>query len=275
KVEKNRSFSFNTRMASSSSDDQPAQLPLRITERGPSCPALTRDFKMKHLLVLLVISIACFSTTHAQSVSSQNATHDANPEVTNDVVHVSTAFEHLTVLEFAEPVAMAAAGSNAFQIERQSNKVFIKPLRQGVATDLFVWTQSRRFTYELDAPGEVKNMTFAIDNPVPVLKPVPDTHEQMARIADMMLTKAFLESERIDSSSIRDAKHSLSIRVEQVFESSNSLYVYYSIVNRTTAAYHLSLPTAYQILPLKSNLSIHALANKQLSNSSAHKLGEV
>jgi len=48
--------------------------------------------------------------------------------------------EHLTVLEFHEPVTMAAAGSSDFQIERESNKVFIKPVKSGAATDLFVWT---------------------------------------------------------------------------------------------------------------------------------------
>src|SRR5689334_11327307 len=98
---------------------------------------------MKALLLLSVISIVCCSAIRAQSVSSKNPTQDARATTANDIVHVNTAVEHLTVLEFAEPVAMAAAGSDAFQIERQLNKVFVKPLRLGVATDLFVWTQSR------------------------------------------------------------------------------------------------------------------------------------
>ena len=37
----------------------------------------------------------------------------------NAVVHVATALNHLTVLEFHEPVTMAAAGSSDFQIERE------------------------------------------------------------------------------------------------------------------------------------------------------------
>ena len=62
--------------------------------------------------------------------------------------------------------ASAAAGSSDFQIERQENRVFVKPMRPGVSTDLFVWTASRRFVYELETQ-EVKNMNFAIDNPAP------------------------------------------------------------------------------------------------------------
>src|SRR6185312_820577 len=64
-----------------------------------------------------------------------------------DVIHIATALEHLTVLEFTEPVNMAAAGSSAFQIERHENKVFIKPLRAGSSTDLFIWTTTERFVY--------------------------------------------------------------------------------------------------------------------------------
>ena len=82
-------------------------------------------------------------------------------------VHVATALNHLTVLEFHEPVTMAAAGSSDFQIERQEDKVFIKPTKSGVSTDLFVWTASRRFAYELETTPEVKNMNVSVDNPLP------------------------------------------------------------------------------------------------------------
>ena len=83
------------------------------------------------------------------------------------VIHVATALNHLTILEFHEPVTMAAAGSSDFQIERQENKVFVKPMKSGASTDLFVWTASKRFAYELETTQEVKNMNFAIDNAVP------------------------------------------------------------------------------------------------------------
>src|SRR5258705_5449531 len=82
-----------------------------------------------------------------------------------NVIHVATALNHLTVLEFHEPVAMAAAGSSDFQIERQESRAFVKPMKAGVSTDLFVWTASRRFAYELETTTEVKTMNFAIDNP--------------------------------------------------------------------------------------------------------------
>src|SRR5882762_9467173 len=91
------------------------------------------------------------------------------------VVHVATALNHLTILEFHEAVTMAAAGSSDFQIERQENKVFVKPMKTGASTDLFVWTASRRFAYELETTLEVKNMNVAIDNSPPA-PPAVSTH---------------------------------------------------------------------------------------------------
>jgi type IV secretory pathway VirB9-like protein len=65
--------------------------------------------------------------------------------------HVETSMNHLTVLEFGEPVTTLAVGdADTFQIERHEDKVFIKPLQQGVSTNLFVWTASRELSYELD-----------------------------------------------------------------------------------------------------------------------------
>src|SRR5215831_19843647 len=116
---------------------------------------------------LIVVLMVCASSLWADELKGGQPTPV-------EVVHVATALDHLTVLEFGEPVTMAAAGSAAFQIERQENKVFVKPLKPGVSTDLFVWTASRRFAYELEPAGEVKNMNFAIDSPAPAPKPVPD-----------------------------------------------------------------------------------------------------
>src|SRR5438445_4009831 len=135
------------------------------------------------------------------------------------LVHVATALNHLTVLEFHEPVAMAAAGSSDFQIERQEDKVFIKPTKPGAATDLFVWTASRRFAYELETTAEVKNMNFAIDNSPPA-PPAVSTH--VDQFTDITLARAFLGTEQIDNSRVRAPKDQVSVRFEQVFRTRSS-----------------------------------------------------
>jgi type IV secretory pathway VirB9-like protein len=77
------------------------------------------------------------------------------------ILHVQTALNHLTVLEMTEPVSTVAVGSPVFKVEWRENKVFIQPTEPNVATNLFVWTASGRFNYELDPAGSVPQMDFA------------------------------------------------------------------------------------------------------------------
>src|SRR5215470_5301059 len=191
-----------------------------------------------------------------------------------DVQHLATALDHITVLEFGEPVAQAAAGSSAFNIEWRQNKVLIKPMKPGASTDLFVWTASRRFAYELDPPGEAKNMNYAVDNAATVSKPVPSPTQdaQMAEIADMVLTRAFLGADRIDSSAVKDRRGSLVVRVEYVFRSANGIYVRYSITNFTAQPYRVQKPNVSQLAPVRTRVSLLGFQNTQLNSDMMSQL---
>src|SRR5436309_10848311 len=109
------------------------------------------------------------------------------------VTRVETAMNHLTVIELADPVTMAAAGSPSFKIERRENKVFIQPLEEGLSTNLFVWTNSGRWNYELVPATSVETMHFAIDQRIaaasqkqePIVPPAVSTPAQS--IAEEML----------------------------------------------------------------------------------------
>lgn len=191
------------------------------------------------------------------------------------VIHVATALEHLTVLEFDEPVTMAATGSEAFQIERHENKVLIRPVRTGASTDLFVWTRSRRFAYELDPPGEVRDMNFAFDSRTATPKTVSDQSSHLEEVADMMMTRAFLGAERIDSTKIKDVKGQIAVRIEHVFHSSNSVYVHYSIRNYSARPYRISAPLVRQALAPHAPISLAALQYRQLDTRTLHILGQL
>jgi hypothetical protein len=219
---------------------------------------------MKRALILLLVA-------HFASASSDQMKTSS----IGDVIHVATALDHLTVLEFGEPVTMAAAGSTAFQIERHADKVFIKPLKSGASTDLLVWTASRRFTYELEPPGEVRKMNFAVENFIANSKPVPDKSTQVADVADMILTRAFLATERIDSSSLEEEKGRITVRIEQVFQSKTSLYVHYSIVNHSARPYRVPTPRIIEALAPQAAVSLVSLRHKQLDGKVLRKLGEL
>jgi hypothetical protein len=202
--------------------------------------------------------------------ASEDVCHASNP---GNPTHVATALNHLTVLEFEEPVSLVAAGGADFQIERQENKVFVKPLKSGVSTNLFVWAGSRRFSYELEPPGEVKDMTFAIDNAVTATKSV-SSNTQLDQLADMVLTRAFLGIEQIDNSSIHAERNRVVVRIEQVFRTKNTLYVHYSLENRSKTHYRVASPNAYQLRVGGPDVSLSALQGQQLDERRIRKLHE-
>jgi hypothetical protein len=221
----------------------------------------------------LLLSFLAASSLLAQELKAQ-ALSQAAPIVQTQAVHLATALNHLTVLEFGEPVTQAAAGSTAFNIEWRDNKVLIKPLKPGVSTNLFVWTTLRRFTYELDPPGEVKNMNFAVDNPVVPIKPAPETNaEQMIQVADMMMTRALLGADRIESGDIKSKKGQVVVRIENVFQSSNSLYIRYAITNLTERPYRVLDPAVWELAPPETTLSLRTLRRTQLDDHKTKKLG--
>lgn len=197
----------------------------------------------------------------------------SGPATAEAVVHIATALNHLTVLEFHEPVTMAAAGSSDFQIERESNKVFVKPIKSGASTDLFVWTASRRFAYELETTEEVKKMNFTIDNTArETAKPTPSV--DLDQLADVVLTSALLGAEEIAPPHSKAPRKQVIVRVERVFRTRSTVYIHYEITNNTRLAYKVAAPEARQLQPDSSTLSFSELIHSQLDVHVLDKLGE-
>jgi hypothetical protein len=224
---------------------------------------------MKRTVSLILIYSLCVIAALSQQTGTPSP---------NAVVHVATALNHLTVLEFHEPVAMAAAGSSDFQIEREANKVFVKPVKSGASTDLFVWTASRRFAYELEVTQEVKDMSFAIDTaqpaaaPAPVSKPVLETDTD--QFADVVLTRALMGAEEIKQRNARKAKSQVSVRVKRVFRTKSTVYIHYTIENNSDLFYRVNTPQAYQLQTDDSPISLANLAHTQLDRAMLEAMGD-
>ncbi len=211
--------------------------------------------------LILIYAFAAISPAQQASAPAQNVTR------------VATAVNHLTVIEFHEPVTMVAASSPDFQIERQENKVFVKPLKSGVASDLFVWTASRRFAYELETTEELKNMNFAIDSLAPAAPPQPPVSTASDEVADMMLTKVFLGAEAITGNG-RVEKNKVIVRVTEVFRTRSSVYVHYVIENRTKRVYHVPSPTALALERVVTDPAVPTLMRRQLDQRTVDSLGK-
>jgi hypothetical protein len=192
----------------------------------------------------------------------------------NAVVRVATALNHLTVLEFHEPVTMAAAGSSDFLIEREANKVFVKPVKPGAATDLFVWTATQRFAYELEISQEVKDMNFAIDSAQPDPPPKPAVDPDADQFADVALTQALMGCEEIKSKNARKLKGQVNVRVEQVFRTRTTVYVHYRIENKSRLLYRVSAPRAFELKTDAPAIPLRTLAHTQLDRATLEALGD-
>ena len=211
------------------------------------------------------------------AVCGASAFSQAGPTLAN-LVHVATVLNHLTVLEFHEPVTMAAAGSSDFQIERQEDKVFVKPTKSGASTDLFVWTATRRFAYELETTSEVKNMNVSVDNPVPpapVAPPNSGFSPQVEEFADMMLTRALLGAIDITPANARAPRSPVRVRIQQVFRTKTSIYVHYSIENDGRSTYHVTTPDVFELRAGYSTLSLPSFAHKQLDPRLLENLSDI
>ncbi len=187
--------------------------------------------------------------------------------------HVETSMNHLTVLEFGEQVTTLAVGdADSFQIERHEDKVFIKPLQQGVSTNLFVWTASRELSYELDPSGSLSSMDVLIRaDPAPDPRTVAHSYEELSErkihaIAVQVLTQTLAGAEDIVQESTKIEHNRVQVALEQVYRSGDLIYVRYSITNRTEAPYRVTLPAVYAQLPGKNAVSLVSLRNRQLKH---------
>ena len=198
-----------------------------------------------------------------------------NPQKVS-VTHVNTAMDHVTVLEFSDPVTKVAAGSSGFQIERDGNTVLIKPLRLTASTDLLVWTSNNRYAYELDPPGDIKSMNFAIDAPTSN-PPVASQHENhsVTDVADMVLVKSMLGMQKIGVSRVKEASP-IALKVLNIFQTADSIYVQFSMVNRGSRPIRASVVNLAQLVRAqREEVSVQGLVNSQLGEEDYPALGKV
>jgi len=187
--------------------------------------------------------------------------------------HVETSMNHLTVLEFGEQVTTLAVGdADSFQIERHEDKVFIKPLQQGVSTNLFVWTASRELSYELDPAGSLASMDVSIHTD-PASDPRTNaqlnadlSEEKIHKIASLVLTQTLAGAEDIVQDSTKTERNRVQVAIEQIYRSGDQIYLRYSITNRTEAPFRVTTPAVYAQMPSQNTVSLPGLHDHQLKH---------
>ena len=192
----------------------------------------------------------------------------------SQVRHVETSLNHLTVLEFAEPVTtIAVADTDSFQVERHDDKIFVKPLREGVATNLFVWTASRELSYELDPAGQLASMDVLIRTE-PAVHPHAGSANEEAVVANAelhrapseVLAEAMLGAENIVDDSHKESSDRISVVFNQVYRAKDQLYLRYTVTNGTKSPWRLTTPDIDTPLTSQQPVSIVGLRDHQLTS---------
>ena len=179
---------------------------------------------------------------------AQNVVHQA---VHSDrVTPIHTALDHISVIALPEKVTRVAAGSQAMQIEWHGNDVFVKPLQSGQSTDLMVWTEHQFSTYELEAPGDVKQMTFVLDetnSPVPQATKSDPPSKRIDQIAESVIGSTLLQVTPVTAHGVHPAKDGVSVSIKDVVCDGSSFYVRFAVTNSSTLPYRIEPPTVFEI----------------------------
>jgi hypothetical protein len=188
------------------------------------------------------------------------------------IVHLQTALDHLTVLEMGEPVSAVAVGSSSFRVEWRGNKVFIEPMQPGAATNLFVWTQSGRFNYELDPAGAVPEMIFAIDQAAPNPPRIRIARKEIDGPADPSPDELLMDMIPVRLIGRDSQENGIAVSVTDILARDGQILIGYSIRNGTSRVYMPGRPQVVVLRAPRYRQSLYALRDCQLSLGESARL---
>lgn len=191
------------------------------------------------------------------------------------VTRVATALNHVTVIQFPEPVVSASVGSELVRMEWHDNRVLIQPLKSNVETNMTVWTASTRSTYEILPAGNPDDMAYVIDEVFPTPPPPPPgpSPAEVQRATDATLANALTYIKFINNRMVKNSKKTATIRIKEVTEDSSSYYVHLAATNHSRFPFRLTPPTVAAIRPAFAENVPARYLRKQITKKTLAKFG--
>lgn len=182
------------------------------------------------------------------------------------ITRLATTQNHLSVLEFDEPVKEVAVGSSNFKVEWRENKVFVQPLEPNATTNLFIWTASGRQSYELVPASSVDQMDFAIDEDPPTPRPKladppPPAPSTQSKVPAAML----MESTPVTLAGAFKKGMGIEILLQDIYQKDGRVYLRYAIVNGGTTVYLPAAPEVFRLDSPHAQQSLIPLAHTQIA----------
>src|SRR6516164_3078013 len=176
---------------------------------------------MKRILIITAFAVLA---AFGQKIETQKADR-------TKITRLATTQNHLSVLEFNEPVKEVAVGSSNFKVEWRENKVFVQPLEPNATTNLFIWTESGRQSYELVSAASVDEMHFAIDEePANMAAKREDSPQPPSPVEQPKVPVAMLmESTPVRAFGSSKNHQRVEIIVEDVYRKDGRVFLRYAI----------------------------------------------
>jgi hypothetical protein len=191
----------------------------------------------------------------------------------SQIRHIETSLNHLTVLEFGERVTTLAIGDrDSFQVEQHEDKVFVMPLKDGVSTNLFVWTASRELSYELDPAGQLAAMDVLVRAVPPAAThataeaAVEPSDTEIRKIASLVLAQTMMGVEDVAHDPAKRTADRVEVNLEQVYRAKDRLYIRYSVTNLSKTPFRVTTPDIDSQLPTAQPISLLSLKDHQISS---------
>ena len=212
---------------------------------------------MKRISIITVFAVV---TAFSQKIETQKADR-------TKITRLATTQNHLSVLEFNEPVKEVAVGSSNFKVEWRENKVFVQPLEPNAATNLFVWTTSGRQSYELVPAGSVDEMEFAIDEVPAVIQAKRNDPPPSAPVIEQPKVPAamLMDSTPVKVVGFSKKRRDVEVVLEDVYQKDRRVYLRYAIVNGGQTVYQPAAPDVFTLKSPRARQSLNTLANCQIA----------
>lgn len=183
------------------------------------------------------------------------------------VEKVATALHHISIISFPETVRSAAIGSDLVRMEWHGNSILIEPLKEGVDTDLFVFTGRSNLTYEILPAGNPGTMSYMIREVYPPLPPPPPgpSAEELQRERDSLIGAILMTTTPIKVHRMSKREKVIQVRIVNVSEDAHNYFVRLQAFNADHHAYRIQTPVITKIDPAFGSNLAYDMVNNQIN----------
>lgn len=203
------------------------------------------------------------------------------------VTKIKTSLNHISTLVLPEPIISAAIGSEQIHIEWHDNRVLVQPMKNGVSTNLFVWTANNVAMYEILPAGDEEAMSYMVEQMLPALPtPTDPDPEEVLIQTDGVLSNAIANYRNIQSDRLATGnrllgrytkddrcKECLHLRIKRVTEDPHNYYVYVVTENKASHPYRVTDAAVTALRPSFSEDVPARYMNQQISVDALRKMG--